>query len=1176
MFHRVTTETCFFSHSYPEGHTLQLFLTSDNTVKYTVIKGNACIQNAFFRIMYANGKTETSISDRLVQRILEKPSMLKIRHLGPTLILIDVDVQGPGGTKEREYVPHRISPEAKENKVDYSSGYLHIAPRERKKSTTPIPVEPCLSAMSSTRLLAESIKALAKKSDQELARGVHDDLVRFVRKSIMKAFDDKEMKPRTPRILEELTELTFSHNKEICQDVLDKIFSELKGATFKNGNIDLLEALQHVLSNTPAEFFEPNTNQLLEILDVITSISKEFHQQYETMGEYLSLIDTLTSILMVMNAAGVQRLNFDKIHDPLYQLLDAISKDQQLSIFTNKKAKLAQEALKRISHSKSSFERAVDRFCALAKTTAIAATRNPAFFAYGFQQLKVAMHSQDDAEPWYLHFRFLDILIKDKQWAAFESHLEIAIKGISEEEYAHMLPLVIYSLNQIIASDLELPADRKKAFKILHNLYIQDGKYSLRQIILSALPRWTDKAGLSKAGLTVDSLELIREKMHVEILRQFKDYARWETDEELRDLARDKIKIITSSNLRGVAERRWFEKVGLSSEMNWDALGFLQPRPLKIKERTNALIQRAKEIQLDVGAKIRDLQVEHGNPDAPHVKARLATFGDLLVKEVATGKTVLGKARLLEWLNSNERVALLESTLGGAGKTTIVKVIHHEAWKMAKEKTAKMIIVEIRADTIQKSPKGAISRALTTLGFSPDSFSEMQKTCTIVACIDECEILGIQGNIFMANNEWPNLRILYTSRAAHLPTARNELVKRLNPEGSKAPILHLKLLPFDETTSIKTLEKYVEHDPRAPRHLEILPETPATPGAPVIPIKPYAEWDFKKYEEYLKALPYLKREILHPATLVAFFNGLPSLVSNTLSTAPMSPHSPVSIPSPTATPTSTIDRSISFSTSRSISMSSTASSPQFTPKPAPAVKTILPVDFYGFAIKEHEEYERDRVIRIVSRSTDPSVIDKYKIEGDFNENFEYYSMMFASYLASMNRRSFPYRDSIAAATSDIEKFLKDPTRLMYRETCLVYENGEYRFPQDNFFPYWLQRIIAEGLKMTLNSKTTTQTAATATQEINAHVFSTHRLEEDVIELLAQTVSRDQAMIELLKQFKNEWLTGKKHEIRGINSKNVLDALDKLNAWPQLGDTLNEGHSDLDDLKTPEDDELTFV
>lgn len=1070
-----TSDQCFFSHTYTDGHTLQLLLTADNSVKYRVIKDGKAIENICFRIIFKDGTRLDPSNKAFSQRLMEDPSIVQIRDFDPTLAQVEMVAQLKAGTKT--YIGKQKA-DSQEIKEAYECGFLHVAPLERRTSTTPVPEEPTFTALTSTRLLALTIRMLADKKDKTLTKSVHDDLVRFARSSIMKAFED--YKPKSARIYEELTELTLSHNKEICQDVLEKIFSELKNATFKNGNIDILEALQDVLKTTDPAFFD--ANQLLEILKKISELTAHLHVQYETLPEFQTLIDTLTSILVTMAEAGVHDVSYKDTHDPLYQFLDKVSKDSRLSIFTCKKARLALEALKRISHDKSDLEIAFDRLIAAAKAANyIAYAIANKYYINCFdalEQLKIAGHKQGKKKIWYDHYRYLDYIIKAGQWGRVESVLEKAIKGISKSEYTHMMPLVIYSLNQVISSDLQRTEDRLEACKILYNLYLLDSKYSLSKVVFKDFAFGDD----------------IRHKTHVEILRQLKTYARWETNKQLRDLARDKLELIMTKKLRGTTEEGWFKEVGISPGMDWDALSLVQPRPLKFNERTHDLLTAAKKLKLDVGATVRQLQLEHGNKDAPHVKARLDTFGDLLATDAATGKTVFVKEELLKWLPSAEKVALVESVKGGAGKTTIVKVMHHEAWKMAKAKTvqddtgkeqvSKVIIAEIRADSIKNSPKGAVSNALVQLGFARESFPEMYKDYCIVLLCDELDALDIQANFFTANKEWKNLKIMYTGRKAHLPQTSAELLSRLNPPDVTTPFLHLKLQHFESATSMETFAKYVEHHPQAPRKLE------TEPGK-----FPYAAWTFSKYEEYFKLHPEVRKMILHPSTLVSVFKGLPFHVE--------------------------------------------ASKDKTD-------KEVLPIDFIKFEINEAAAYERSRISRIVSDSSNPEIAKKYKIVGDFINNFDTFSKEFTALVASLGRTSIAYQESIEEDDSEVGKVLGDPKKLMYRETCLILnEKGEYQLHEERFHNYWLQQIIADGLKMAMQKKTEPQPSPVLKQEQRARVFSTRPLEDSVTKLLAQTVSRDSTIEPLLKEFEEDWTARKRNQIRGINSQKVLHALAQM-------------------------------
>src|SRR4029079_15764417 len=101
----------------------------------------------------------------------------------------------------------------------------------------------------------------------------------------------------------------------------------------------------------------------------------------------------------------------------------------------------------------------------------------------------------------------------------------------------------------------------------------------------------------------------------------------------------------------------------------------------------------------------------------------------------------------------------------------------------------------------------------------------------------------------------------------------------------------------------------------------------------------YKDRNFARYEQFLKDYPSANARILHPASLMSFFKGVPEMVE--------------------ARKKDTTDASAE----------------------------LLDVDFIQFEIKEVAVYERARISRIVSTTLDGDLAKKYKIVGDFVKNF---------------------------------------------------------------------------------------------------------------------------------------------------------------------------------------------
>lgn len=288
-------------------------------------------------------------------------------------------------------------------------------------------------------------------------------------KEMMNLFGQQGLQDRLT--VEEVSVLAFAESAEISRSLVKLFLRSIRDEELCE--MDIIHALHLTIAQAPLGSLDPD--DLVRSLKAIVKGLERIHTQDSTsykIQQTLQLISALIDTMGDANVVDVERVN---THDQCYQILDKLSKKNQLLLSTE--AHYAKQALVRVPNDEKKLAQIL-RLSFEAAQGVISLAR--AVYAQDPQQLITAyMHFKDAADiqeaqqQWYEEIRLTKILFEMGRFKEAEQFLLHQTKFTREKPFTLSVVQLLWNL---IGNHSSLPT-QKSALKFLQQMFLSNAHW---------------------------------------------------------------------------------------------------------------------------------------------------------------------------------------------------------------------------------------------------------------------------------------------------------------------------------------------------------------------------------------------------------------------------------------------------------------------------------------------------------------------------------------------------------------------------------------------------------------------------------------------------------------------------------------------------------------------------
>ena len=568
----------------------------------------------------------------------------------------------------------------------------------------------------STQALAEELKKTDLKDRNYAA-------MQELALNVINLFGQHQAK--TKSLIDEVTALAYANNTVITKSLLKVLVKEINQGELLD--VDLLKSLKTTLINSLIDALDPD--DLIQVLQITMKRITSIHQQDKTNYKLYAGVSTISDILDVMGDANVIKVGRIDLHDPLYKILETLSKDDDILIAAQ--AAYAKQSLVRAPNDETKLRSALRHGASFAKGVTslckVVTDKDLTSLLSAYDNFKKSIDFQEKKKEWYGDVRILKLLSEKGDYNLFSKVMDTRIQDTTN---SHIVGNILFILQDVTQNDPDLEK-RKWALDRMSDLFLNDAK-------------WGDKKEVKKS-----------------ILAKFMICAAL-PDKATADYAKN---VLTS-----IGDRKGLTR--LQGRLMEDVLEDLPKVTSKSEHHvdapSNVLIKAASHPQVvSLEQKIEQLKTQ-------------TLENEEVLKELASYIPVLGSRCLFnpkeqtfdldqalnEFLKSNQKVFLLLGDSGG-GKSTYLRYLENRLWK--EWDTSKPIPLFISLPALKLPFKEAVSEALKERGFTEQDQKELKTKHAFLFLMDGYDELKQKKNLYVANqlNQWKGQTII-TCRTQYL------------------------------------------------------------------------------------------------------------------------------------------------------------------------------------------------------------------------------------------------------------------------------------------------------------------------------------------------------------------------------------------------------------------------
>jgi len=540
---------------------------------------------------------------------------------------------------------------------------------------------------------------------------------------VIELFAQKSTK--TQPLIDEVVILAECNNTLVSRALLKIIIGEISKDVLLD--INLIKGLKKALINSLIDALDPD--DLIQVLNVVMDRIKKIHQQDSTNNMLQEALSTLSDILDAMGDSNVIKVGRLNLHEPLYTILDTLSKDDEILIAAQ--AAYAKQALVRVPNDESKWRSMIRHgqvlmqgFASLYK---ILSEKDLSSLLTAYDNFKMAVDFQERKLDWYGDIRILKLLAEKNLFKTFSNVIEMQIKETSN-------PLLVSNILIIL---LELARDhidletKKWALDFISDLFLNDS-------------RWGNKKNVKKKILSklIDCASLPDEETAAyakTILVSLENQAKTPQQKSLlkADLP-DDLKEIKATELHYTQE----VSTSLIVEAQRSDVLLLHQKIEQMKEQTikNQAVTKELEIYIPVNA--------------------YADFFDSYEQKFDLNQAI--KA----FINGYQKVFLLLGE-AGAGKSTYLRYLENDLWQ--RWESTKIIPLLIHLPSLKNPYQDAIKEFFSKQGFTEHEQKELKNNYSFLFLLDGYDELKEMNNLYVSNElqEW-NAKVIITCRTSYL------------------------------------------------------------------------------------------------------------------------------------------------------------------------------------------------------------------------------------------------------------------------------------------------------------------------------------------------------------------------------------------------------------------------
>jgi len=260
-----------------------------------------------------------------------------------------------------------------------------------------------------TRELAENIL----KADKTTSNYLYLQRAAF---QVLNEFGHQKVK--TPELIEEAVELAKANDEKITHELLAQCIDSLVKSQLLN--ISLIEGLAKILHWSNPVIFKKD--DLVRSLKAVTDQLMLIHRQFtssENEETHYRFLDAVGRLLDAMVDIGVQGINREDQHEPLYDALERYTHDR-----IGFKAQYCRQGLVRVPNDESRwnlyFRKATAAGKGLAALWSAVSSLDPSALLATYESIQTIAKNQESDQSWYDALRYAELLVEANQWTGFE------------------------------------------------------------------------------------------------------------------------------------------------------------------------------------------------------------------------------------------------------------------------------------------------------------------------------------------------------------------------------------------------------------------------------------------------------------------------------------------------------------------------------------------------------------------------------------------------------------------------------------------------------------------------------------------------------------------------------------------------------------------------------------